>query len=248
MAGFRPARTCLAVRDDVAVVPVLSPAMRVLLVEDDEMIGRSLVRSLRDDGYAVDWVQDGIAASAALEVPDLGYVIVLLDWSLPRRSGLNVLAEIRQRQVGVPVLMLTAHDTIEDRVRGLDAGADDYLVKPFSLEELRARMRSLLRRGSVRPVVVLRTGQLSLDPVSRRVEFAGSDVDITAREFALLRAFLEQPEAVLSRRQLEERIYGWGEEVSSNAIEFLIHGIRRKLAPELIENVRGAGWRLKAML
>lgn len=221
--------------------------MRVLLVEDDEMIGRSLVRSLRDDGYTIDWVKDGAAATTALAVPDLGYALILLDWSLPRRSGIEVLAEVRNRRVGVPVLMLTARDAIEDRVRGLDAGADDYLVKPFSLDELRARMRSLLRRGSVRTESILRAGSLLIDPVSRRVEYAGREVEVTAREFALLRALGEHPEAVLSRRQLEERIYGWGEEVASNAIEFLIHGVRRKLAPELVENVRGAGWRLKAV-
>jgi DNA-binding response OmpR family regulator len=218
--------------------------MRVLLVEDDEMIGRSLTRSLRDDGYAVDWVEDGLEATRALQTPDFGYALVLLDWALPHRSGIEVLETLRRLRNGVPVLMLTARDTIEDKVQGLDAGADDYLVKPFSLEELRARIRSLLRRRAARPDASLSSGSLSLDLLTRRVELEGRSIDVTGREFALLRALLEQPGTLLSRAQLEERIYGWGEEVASNAVEFLIHGLRRKLAPGVIENVRGAGWRI----
>ena len=218
--------------------------MRLLLVEDDEMIGRSLVRALRDDGYEVDWVQDGGAAGRAVDAPDCGYALVLLDWALPKRSGIEILNEMRTRRMDIPVLMLTARDSIQDRVEGLDAGADDYLVKPFSLDEVRARIRSLLRRGAARPGGGLAHGSLVLDLVARRVEFAGRAVDLTVREFALLRALLERPNAVLSRSQLEERIYGWGAEVSSNSVEFLIHGIRRKLTPGVVENIRGTGWRI----
>lgn len=218
--------------------------MRVLLIEDDEMIGRSIARALHDDGYPVDWVQDGLAARHALTSADQGYALVLLDWSLPKLSGIDVLTAIRKLQLGVPVLMLTARDAIEDRVRGLDAGADDYLVKPFSLDELRARIRSLLRRVATRPEAFLAFGQLQLDLLSRRACYDGRDVDMTTREFALLRALLDTPGAILSRGQLEARIYGWGEEVSSNAVEFLIHSLRRKLAQDVIENVRGAGWRI----
>lgn len=218
--------------------------MRVLLIEDDEMIGRSITRALHDDGYPVDWIMDGLAARHALTSGDQGYALVLLDWSLPKQSGIEVLTAIRKQQLGVPVLMLTARDTIEDRVRGLDAGADDYLVKPFSLDELRARIRSLLRRGATRPEASLACGPLQLDLLSRRARYDGRDVDMTTREFALLRALLDTPGAILSRAQLEARIYGWGEEVSSNAVEFLIHSLRRKLAQDVIENVRGAGWRI----
>jgi two-component system, OmpR family, response regulator len=219
--------------------------MRVLLVEDDEMIGRTLTRTLRDESYAVDWVRDGLAATRALSGATQPYALVLLDWSLPHQSGIEVLRRMRQQHMGTPVLMLTARDAIEDRVKGLDAGADDYLVKPFSLDELRARMRSLARRVSVRPDSILACGSLRLDVITRRVEFAGRSIETTSREFALLRALLAEPHAVMSRHQLEEQIYGWGEEVASNAVEFLIHGLRRKLAPEVIENVRGAGWRIK---
>jgi DNA-binding response OmpR family regulator len=219
--------------------------MRVLLVEDDEMIGRSLRRSLRDESFVVDWVTDGQAAWHALQMPDHQYALVLLDWSLPQQSGLEVLQRMRGARLSVPVLMLTARDAIEDRVCGLDAGADDYLVKPFSLDELRARMRSLLRRRTVRPDSVLSSGALRLDVATRKVELDGSVIEITAREFALLRALLEQPGAVLSRAQLEGHVYGWGEEVASNAVEFLIHGLRRKLGAEVIENVRGVGWRVR---
>ncbi|HEY6640560.1 response regulator transcription factor [Povalibacter sp.] len=218
--------------------------MRLLLVEDDEMIGRSLVRALRDDGYEVDWTQDGAAATSAIDVPDCGYALVLLDWALPKRSGIEILNEMRTRRIDIPVLMLTARDSIQDRVEGLDAGADDYLVKPFSLDEVRARIRSLLRRSIARPSAALAHGSLVLDSVARRAELSGRAVELTVREFALLRALLERPHAVLSRSQLEERIYGWETEVSSNSVEFLIHGIRRKLTADIIENIRGIGWRI----
>lgn len=219
--------------------------MRVLLVEDDEMIGRAIGRSLRDEGYSVDWVCDGGAAISAMDALENGYALVLLDWMIPRVSGIEVLRKIRSEHIGLPVLMISARDTVEDRVRGLDTGADDYLIKPFSLEELRARIRCLLRRRSVRSEGFLGWGPVRLDVVTRCVEYNGTLVELTAREFALLRAMLEEPGAVLSRSQLEERIYGWGEDISSNAVEFLIHGLRRKLSQQLIENIRGAGWRVR---
>jgi DNA-binding response OmpR family regulator len=219
--------------------------MRVLLVEDDEMIGRTIGRSLRDDGYALDWVRDGAAAISAINALAQGYALVLLDWMIPRVSGVEVLRKIRGEHIGLPVLMISARDTVEDRVQGLDSGADDYLIKPFSLDELRARIRCLLRRATVRSESFLGWGPVRMDVVTRCVEYNGILVELTAREFALLRAMLEEPGAVLSRSQLEERIYGWGEDISSNAVEFLIHGLRRKLSHHLIENIRGAGWRIR---
>lgn len=219
--------------------------MRILLVEDDEMIGRAIGRSLRDEGYAVDWVRDGAAAINAMDGALDNYALVLLDWMIPRVSGVEVLRKIRGDHIGLPVLMISARDAVEDRVRGLDSGADDYLIKPFSLEELRARIRCLLRRGSVRSEGFLGWGPVRMDLVTRCVEYNGTLVELTAREFALLRVMLEEPGAVLSRSQLEERIYGWGEDPSSNAVEFLIHGLRRKLSSTLIENIRGAGWRIR---
>lgn len=218
--------------------------MRLLLVEDDRMIGESLVRGLRDDGYAVDWVRDGSAAQAALGAPQSVFAIVVLDWNLPRQDGLSVLKAVRASGNTIPILMITARDAVNDRVRGLDSGADDYLVKPFELAELKARLRSLLRRREVRPSSLIVHGGLTLDPVSHTVHRGAATVTLTAREFALLRSLMERPEAVLSRAQLEERLYGWDESVQSNAIEFLIHGLRRKLGPALIENVRGVGWRM----
>jgi two-component system response regulator QseB len=218
--------------------------MRLLLVEDDRMIGASLVRGLRDDGYAVDWVRDGASAQAALTEAQAVFSIVVLDWNLPREDGLSVLKAVRASGSTIPILMITARDGVGDRVKGLDGGADDYLVKPFELVELKARLRSLLRRREVRPSSLIVHGGLTLDPVNHTVERHREAVTLTAREFALLRSLMERPDAVLSRAQLEERLYGWDESVQSNAIEFLIHGLRRKLGTALIENVRGVGWRM----
>jgi two-component system response regulator QseB len=220
--------------------------MRILLVEDDAMIGESLKRGLRDEGYAVDWVRDGVEAIAALSDLNAGHAVVLLDWNLPRRSGLDVLKHMRSVGNGTPVLMLTARNDLDDRVTGLDGGADDYLVKPFELAELKARIRSLLRRREARAVAQLTHGSVVLDPVTHSVSQAGVPVQLTAREFSLLRALLEQPGAVLSRAQLEERLYGWDDAVESNAVEFIIHSVRKKLGTGFIENVRGVGWRLKS--
>jgi two-component system response regulator QseB len=214
--------------------------MRLLLAEDDQMIGESIQRGLRLDGYAVDWVGDGLAAERALA--DHDYDIVLLDLGLPHKDGIRLLQELRQRKNKVPVLVLTARDAVSDRVRGLDAGADDYLVKPFDFEELSARIRALLRRhsGRVEPEVLI--GDLRVDLASREVFLAGTPVNLSAREFSLLRALIEQPGVPLSRAQLEESLYGWDEEIESNVVEVYIHSLRRKLGTERIKNLRGVGY------
>jgi len=216
--------------------------VRLLLVEDDAMIGRSLQQGLKQDGYAVDWVRDGQMARLSLQ--DESYALVLLDLSLPRLNGRELLAELRQRGNAIPVLIITAHDSISDRVEGLDAGADDYLVKPFSFEELSARIRALLRRRSGVAEPVLRHGALTLNPSTHEVRLNESAVHLSAREFALLEALMRRPGVPLSRSQLENAIYGWGQEVDSNAIEVHIHSLRRKLGAEQIENVRGVGYRV----
>ena len=214
--------------------------MRVLLIEDDPMIGESIRKGLRHEGYVIDWVQDGRAAEIAIE--NEPYALVLLDLGLPRKDGFAVLASIRDRKVRVPVLILTARDAISDRVKGLDSGADDYLVKPFDLDELAARMRAVQRRhaGRAEPVVVY--GALALNPVTHEVRHRGQLVPVSAREFALLQALLECPGAVLSRTQLEERLYGWGEEVASNSVEVHVHNLRKKLGEGVIRTVRGIGY------
>jgi len=216
--------------------------MRVLLVEDDPMIGESLRKGLRLEGFTVDWVQDGHGAELALETTD--YALVLLDLGLPKKDGLSVLRGWRARDVATPVLILTARDAVPDRVAGLDSGADDYLVKPFDLSELLARMRALLRRQAGRARGWVEIGALRLDPVAHTVEYQGKPVALSAREFALLQALVDSPRAVLSREQLEERLYGWGEEVESNAIEVHVHNLRRKLSQQVIRTVRGVGYRL----
>ena len=220
--------------------------MRLLLVEDDRMIGDSLVRGLGDDGYHVDWVRDGVAASAALADPSANFALVLLDWGLPRQDGMAVLKELRASRSLVPVLMITARDTLQDRVQGLDAGADDYLVKPFALAEVKARIRSLLRRQEARASAELVHGVLVLDPVRHEVRLDGAPVAVTPREFALLRVLLARPGAVHSRTQLEQSLYGWSEAIESNVIEVIIHTLRRKLGAAIIDNVRGVGWRIGA--
>ena len=217
--------------------------MRILLIEDDRMIGESLQRGLRDEGYAVNWVRDGNSALTALRDQQADYSMALIDWGLPKRDGLAVLKAARSAGNRVPVLMVTARDAIEDRIIGLDAGADDYLVKPFDLAELKARIRSLLRRAAGRAESELVHGKLTLNPATHRVSLDGVDASLTAREFALLHALLERPGSVLSRAQLEERLYSWNDLIESNVIEVLIHGVRKKLGAGAIENVRGVGWR-----
>lgn len=217
--------------------------MRVLLVEDDEMIGHSLREALSAQGWSVDWVKDGLLAQSAWADGD--YACVLLDLGLPKRDGVEVLRWARERGDVTPVLVLTARDGVDDRVNGLDLGADDYLLKPYEMRELLARMRAVIRRrdGSAHSVIGNTTVQLDL--TTREVVVQGGErSQLSAREFALLHALLERPGAILSREQLENRIYGWGEEVSSNAVDVLIHGMRRKLGPETIRNVRGLGWRV----
>lgn len=220
--------------------------MRLLLVEDDRMIGDSLVRGLGDEGYHVDWVRDGASAAAALADPAANFALVLLDWGLPRQDGLSVLKELRARDSLVPVLMITARDTLADRVQGLDAGADDYLMKPFALAELKARIRSLLRRHESRASAEIVHGSLVLDPIRHEVRLRGEPVAVTPREFALLRVLLSRPGAVHSRAQLEQSLYGWNESIESNVIEVIIHTLRRKLGAAVIDNVRGVGWRIGA--
>ena len=203
--------------------------MRILLVEDDRMIAEGVRKALRSDGFAVDWVQDGEAALTA--VGGESYDLMLLDLGLPKKDGLDVLKSLRAKGNALPVLIVTARDAIADRVKGLDAGADDYLVKPFDLDELGARMRALIRHGA-----------LTLDPVGHQVTLDNQPVALSAREFALLEALMARPGAVLSKSQLEEKIYGWGEEIGSNTVEVYIHSLRKKLSPDLIRNVRGLGY------
>lgn len=218
--------------------------MRALLVEDDDMIGRSLVHALKGAGWSVDWVRDGALAHSALADGD--YRCVLLDLGLPGLDGTEVLRRARARGDLTPVLVLTARDGLDDRILGLDLGADDYLLKPFEVGELLARMRAVVRRRSGVAQSIVGNGVVQLDLATREVLRGGAREALTAREFALLQALLERPGAILSREQLENRIYGWGEEVSSNAVDVLIHGMRRKLGPDAIRNVRGLGWRVAA--
>jgi len=215
--------------------------MRVLLVEDDPMIGEAVENALKDVSYATDWVKSGQAALSALQTQH--YDLVLLDLGLPGKDGLQVLATIRAAANAVPVVIVTARDGLDDRLRGLDGGADDYVLKPFEMAELLARMRAVLRRKAGHAAPVLGNGRVSLDPATREAVADGSaPVQLSNREFALLHALLIRPGAILSRRDLEDRIYGWGEEVESNAVEFLIHALRRKLGSDIIKNVRGVGW------
>ena len=213
--------------------------MRVLLVEDDTMIAEAVMQSLKDAAYAVDRVSDGMTALASLDAQDYG--VVLLDLGLPRKDGLAVLRQLRLSKKTTPVLIVTARDAIEDRILGLDLGADDYLVKPFEIKELLARMRAVIRRHGGNAEPSLSNGVLSLNPVTKIVQFEGNDILLSAREFALLHALLLRPGAILSRTELEDRIYGWNEEVESNAVEFLIHALRKKLSAQAIKNIRGIG-------
>lgn len=214
--------------------------MRILLVEDDPMIATGICRGLRNDGFAVDWARDGKAGDAALATT--AYDALLLDLGLPGRDGIDLLAGWRRRGIDLPVMVITARDTVGDRVRGLDTGADDYLVKPFALDELAARLRALLRRRAGRAVPVIEVGALRVDPATREVAVNGVATALSAREFAVLHALLQEPGAPLSRSQLEDRLYGWDEEVGSNAVEVHIHALRRKLGQGMIRNLRGVGW------
>ncbi|HTO44810.1 MAG TPA: response regulator [Burkholderiales bacterium] len=214
--------------------------MRLLLVEDDAMIGEAVRAGLRQEGFTVDWVRAAEAGDAALKAE--AYALLLLDLGLPRKSGLDWLGELRRRGERLPVLILTARDAVADRVSGLDSGADDYLVKPFDLDELSARVRALLRRQAGRAEPTLRHAELTLNPATHEATYKGEPIALSAREFALLAALLERPGAILSRAQLEQRLYGWGEEVESNAVEVHIHNLRKKLGAGFIRNLRGLGY------
>ncbi|HEY8127639.1 MAG TPA: response regulator transcription factor [Hyphomicrobium sp.] len=214
--------------------------MRVLLIEDDRMIGSAVQQALRDAAYAVDWVTDGEAAVDAAESET--YELALLDLGLPKADGRDVLRRLRLLGRKLPVIIVTARDSVEDRIDGLDLGADDYLIKPFEIRELLARMRAVLRREASGSTPLLSNGKLRLDPATREACFLGKAALLSAREFALLQALLARPGTILSRGELERQIYGWNEEVESNAIEFLIHTVRRKLGATAIRNVRGVGW------
>lgn len=214
--------------------------MRILLIEDDRMIADALARALGAAGMEVDWARDGEEGEAALR--DATHALVLLDIGLPLRDGFDLLAALRRRGDRVPLMVLSARDDVESRVRGLDLGADDYLVKPFETAELLARMRALLRRQAGHARSLIGTDALTLDLATRELSFRGVAEILPAREFALMRALLERPGQILSRNQLEDRIYGWGSEIESNAIDVLIHYVRRKFGAEVIRNVRGVGW------
>ena len=217
--------------------------MRILLAEDDSLLGDGLRAGLRQLGFLVDWVRDGEAAERELRAQP--YEAAVLDLGLPRKDGLDVLAAIRRSGILTPVLVLTARDAVPDRIRGLDAGADDYVVKPVDLHELAARLRALVRRAHGQPQECLSAQDIELDPASRLVRKAGELVTLSTREFDLLQAFMLGADRVLSREQLEQQLYSWGQEVDSNAVEVHIHNLRRKLGPALIHTVRGVGYMLQ---
>ncbi|ALU88168.1 response regulator transcription factor [Herbaspirillum rubrisubalbicans] len=214
--------------------------MRLLLVEDDFMLGDSVRKGFYPLGFVVDWMRDGISAQAALEVES--YAAVVLDLGLPGRNGLEVLKKLRQDRDNTPVIIASACDAVQQRIAGLNAGADDYVNKPFDLEELAARIRALLRRVQGRQSSTMVHGEVEFDPATQVVRHRGRRVALSAREMLVLSALIEKPEAVLSRAQLVERIYGWNEEVDSNTIEVHIHALRKKIAPDVVRNIRGLGY------
>ena len=214
--------------------------MRILLVEDDPQIGAAIADALKDAGMAADWVTDGNAAVASVDAGS--FELVLLDIGLPKQDGLSVLKSIRQKRNAIPVIMITARDAVEDRISGLDFGADDYLVKPFLIEELMARIRAVARRHSGNAQPLLSNGQLDVNPASKSANFNGDELELTGKEYRLLHSLLLSPGRIFSKEELEEKVYGWDEEVNSNAIEFLIHSLRKKTDKTAIKNVRGLGW------
>ena len=217
--------------------------MRLLLVEDDAMIGEAIRAGLRRDGFTVDWVHDGQTAEQVLKTDT--FDLLLLDLGLPGKAGLAVLSELRARGDTVPVIILTARDAVSDRVQGLDAGADDYLVKPFDLDELAARIRALLRRKSGQPTPAIEHLGVVLNPAAHTVARDGQDIALSPKEFALLQLLMERPGTIHSRARIEQRLYGWGEEIESNAVEVHVHGLRRKLGTDFILTVRGVGYRVR---
>ena len=220
--------------------------MRLLLAEDDRLLGDGICVTLDEAGYAADWVTDGMAAEAALQTET--YALLILDLGLPKLAGIEVLKGVRQRGQDIPVLILTARDTVMDRVQGLDCGADDYLVKPFDMDELNARLRALLRRSGGRSNPVIEHADIVMDPAAHVVTQAGNVVDISPREFAVLRMLLENRSKVMSRARLEEGLYSWGDEVESNAVEVYVHHLRRKLGAPLIRTIRGVGYTIDKLL
>ncbi len=216
--------------------------MRLLLVEDDTMIGRAMRQGLADAGFVVDWVTDGKAATLALA--NGVYDLVTLDLGLPGKDGMSLLRELRRRGDAIPVLVVTARDAVADRIAGLNEGADDYVLKPFDLDELVARVRAVLRRRAGNANPLLECGSLVLDPVRREVQLHQRPIDLSAKEFALLELLMQRPGAVLSRDQLEDSLYGWDREVGSNAVEVHLHNLRRKLGADTIRNVRGVGYKV----
>lgn len=218
--------------------------MRVLLAEDDLMIGEIFSEALTEEAYTVDWVKDGSQALLAIKTTE--YDIILLDLGLPKVDGMNVLHTLRGAKIDTPVLILTARDAVDDRIRGLDGGADDYVIKPFELGEVLARMRSLIRRHQGKADNLLNVGNLSLDIAKKRVSLDGQALDLTAKEYMLLTVFMTHADKVLSKSELEDKLYGWGMEVESNAVEFLIYNLRKKIGSSYIKNMRGLGWYLRA--
>ena len=218
--------------------------MRVLVAEDDLLLGKSISKALQMEGFSVDWVRDGKAGELALESGS--YAVMLLDLGLPRKDGMTLLKECRKKNNSIPVLIITARDAVIDRIAGLNSGADDYLVKPFHLMEVVARIRAVVRRHAGRADPELVCGMLRLNPVAHEVYFNDDPLVVSPREFALLHALMEVPGAVLSRSELEQRLYGWGEEVDSNTIEVHIHHLRKKMGTEVIRNVRGVGYMIKS--
>lgn len=219
--------------------------MRLLVVEDDQMIGESMQHGLKKTGLAVDWVRDG--KSAELALGNGVYDLMILDLGLPHKGGLELLSQLRQQGNDLPVLIVTARDAVDDKVAGLNCGADDYLVKPFDFDELNARVNAIMRRRAGRGNPVMIYGPLTLDPIVHQVTYRGEPVGLSAKEFALLRALMAVPGSVLSRAELEEALYGWEEEVGSNAVEVHIHNLRNKLGSHAILNIRGAGYRVSML-
>lgn len=213
--------------------------MRTLLVEDDHHIGSAVKQALEDAAFTVNWVQDGHSAISSLAIEE--YTLVLLDLGLPGKDGLVVLKELRQTQT-TPVIITTARDAIEDRIKGLDMGADDYLVKPFSIDELHARIRAVVRRNNGVANPLISNSEMDLNPATKEISRDGETILLSAKEFALMQTLMLRPGNIFSRENLEESLYGWNEEVASNAIEFIIHGLRKKLGKNAIKNVRGLGW------
>lgn len=214
--------------------------MKILVVEDDQVLGNGIQAGLKQKGYAVDLVRDGETAYLALTTEKYGAVV--LDLGLPKLSGVEILKKIRAQKNDLPIIIVTARDAISDRVAGLDAGADDYLVKPFSLEELAARLRAVIRRQDGRSQTTIKYGNIHMDPAAHAITLDSEPVSLSGKEFSILQALMENQGRILSKEKLEERLYGWGEEIESNAVEVHVHHLRKKLGPDLIRTVRGVGY------